>query len=166
MFDIESIADRFPQSIFDGLIGGTYDFYGVDGNCFCIGVNGTRVALEAVEDESDGYRSYFGCFRTSTVGKIFFGQPIARVQLRNGGLSSRTYAYDENRWDSDGNELPPSPAVFSRMRENFTGWELTDPDTGHVWLTVGTDHGDDYYPCFTFRYTPDPDKRIEEDYDD
>lgn len=26
--------------------------------------------------------------------------------------------------------------------------------TGHVWLTIGTDNADDWYPCFVFRYTP------------
>lgn len=162
-FDVEQVADRFPQSIFDALIGGTYDFYGVDGETLCIGVNGTRVALEAVEDPSDGYRSYFGCFRTSEVGHIFFGQPIARVALKPGGESSRSW-----NWSccDDGGYRCNCESARLKREENFSGWVLEDVDTGHVWLTVGTDHGDDYYPCFTFRYSPDPSKRIEEDNDD
>jgi len=27
-------------------------------------------------------------------------------------------------------------------------------ETGHTWLTIGTDHSDNYYPFFIFDYTP------------
>lgn len=155
-FDVDNVSDRFPDAVFQTLLGSTYEFYGVDGKTFCIGLNGSRVVLEAVEDPSDGYRSYFGCFRTSTVGHIFFGQPIARVILRPGGLSYRSWGYC-------GHDVIDCICDASRRRreENFSGWVLEDVDTGHAWLTVGTDHGDDYYPCFTFRYQPDPSKRVE-----
>jgi hypothetical protein len=43
-------------------------------------------------------------------------------------------------------------ASESSKKLNFSGWVLLDVDTGHVWLQVGTDHGDDYYPCYTFDY--------------
>jgi hypothetical protein len=157
-FDIDSVNDRFPDEILKTLLGGSYDFYGVDNNAFCIGVGGARVVLEAVEDPSDGYRSYFGCFRTSSVDKIFFREPIARVLLEEGGLSNRTYF--SNRWNDDGTENPPSDEDLREMSSNFNGWVLRDTETGHVWLTVGTDHGDDYYPCFTFSYEPDPSRKV------
>lgn len=32
-------------------------------------------------------------------------------------------------------------------------YELVDA-SGHVWLTIGTDHSDDYYPYFEFDYSP------------
>jgi len=37
------------------------------------------------------------------------------------------------------------------------GWDLV-ADDGHVWLTFGTDHSDDYYPSFIFSYTPRRDR--------
>jgi hypothetical protein len=33
------------------------------------------------------------------------------------------------------------------------GYYLLGQD-GHVWLTVGTNSTDDYYPCFVFEYQP------------
>lgn len=66
---------------FDDLVGKTVDFYGVDCNCFCVQTEGgERVAFEALEDESDGYRSYLGELKVIPFeGKIFFEQPIAKV---------------------------------------------------------------------------------------
>ena len=132
-FDKDKVPNRFPEDILKTLVGHSYDFYGVDNNSFCIGSGGSRMALEAVEDEGDGYRSYFGCFATAQVGKIFFGSPIARVLF----------------------EKVPSASG------SFHGWELFDVDTGHVWLRIGTDHVDDYYPCFVFEYNPDPSKTVQ-----
>lgn len=131
MFDTDKVPNRFPDDILQTLIDREYDFYGVDNNTFCIGSNGSRMALEALEDESDGYRSYFGCFATSSVGKIFFGTPVARVKFVDSSAGP------------------------------FSGWSLVDVTTGHVWLRVGTDNLDDYYPCFTFDYMPDTTKEIE-----
>ncbi len=37
--------------------------------------------------------------------------------------------------------------------EDLSGYRLFDKD-GHDWLRIGTDNYDDYYPCFTFAYTP------------
>jgi hypothetical protein len=37
--------------------------------------------------------------------------------------------------------------------DTFDGYDLTDDD-GHLWLRIGTDNMDDYYPCFTFDYYP------------
>lgn len=33
------------------------------------------------------------------------------------------------------------------------GYRLVD-DSGHIWLDIGTDYSDDYYPCFFFTYYP------------
>lgn len=118
------------ESFFKTLIGGTYEFYGVDNNTFCIGFNGARIVLEAMENESDGYRSYFDTFEIKPVGKIFFGKSIANVSL-------------ETRNDKD-----------------FTGWHLRDVDTNHIWLTVGTDSFDEYYPMFVFEYSPDKTRKL------
>ena len=156
-FDINKVPNRLSSDLFKTFLGGEFDFYGVDNESFCLGSNGSRMVLEAVENPDDGYRSYFGCFRTAEVGKIFFGSPIARVVLEEGGMSTRTWC---GRWDGNGDELPPKEEDIIKMRQNFSGWVLRDVNTGHILLTVGTDHGDDYYPCFTFRYEPDPSRKI------
>jgi len=122
-----SDLDPFPKDMWDTLImQGEWDFYGVDSNSFCLGSGDTKVTLEAIEDESDGYRSYFGCFSVSPVGKVFFRSPLARVRARE---TEHGGGYNK-----------------------FRGWELVDVASGHVWLRVGTEGHDDYYPCFTFEY--------------
>jgi hypothetical protein len=65
---------------FDALVGGEFDFYGVDGNCFKI----DDKIYEAVEDEGDGWRSMLGCIEAREAqGKIFFTMPVARVVIEN-----------------------------------------------------------------------------------
>jgi len=115
------------SALFDSLVGFEYDFYGVDDLTFCIGLDGKRCAFEAIEDPSDGFRSYLECVEVSlkeSLSRIFFGAPLGRV------LIERTLGYD------------------------LRGYSLTDVDTGHVWLRFGTDETDDYYPIFTFVYRP------------
>ena len=150
-FNVEDVANRFDDSLFKSLIGCEFDFYGVDGNCFCIGNGSSRMVLEAMEDPSDGYRSYFGCFRVADVDKIFFRSPVARVKLVDGGLARRCHYYDE-----------PTKEDIHNMRRDFVGWSFVDVSNDHTWLTVGTDFSDDYYPCFTFRYDPDKSKTLQE----
>jgi hypothetical protein len=36
----------------------------------------------------------------------------------------------------------------------YSGFKLVSVKDGHVWLEVGTDYSDNYYPCFVFTYTP------------
>jgi hypothetical protein len=85
------------------------------------------VVYEAVEDEEDGYRSCLGCVETRDVeSKIFFRTPVARVVIENANEGS------------------------------FEGYKLTDLHDGHEWLRFGTDNSDDWYPSFTFDYTPKP----------
>lgn len=166
MYLDEEINNRLPDDFLKSLEGGTYELYGADNTSFCIGVNGARMVLEAVENPSDGYRSYFGCFRSSEVGKIFFGGPIARVKLSEGGRSRKIRCF------CNGND-PYNPLLEDRpckyhteeQQRNFSGWVLKDVDSGHEWLTVGTDYGEDYYPCFVFYYQPDPSKKIESSHD-
>ena len=86
-----------------------------------------RTIFKAVEDEEDGYRSSLGSIEVEnneTVSLIFFKTPIARVLIEK----------------EDG---------------VFEGFNLRDvKDTSHIWLRVGTDDTDDYYPSFVFDYTP------------
>lgn len=117
---------------FNQLVGKTVSFYGVDNNCFCISVDSDkqRVAFEAIEDESDGWRSCLEEIKKVQIkGHIFFKQPIAMVKIEDA--------------------------------TDFDGWKLVeyignDPyrQSSHVWLKIGTDYSDDYYPWFVFSYTP------------
>jgi hypothetical protein len=111
---------------FESLDGEEMRFYGVENNVLCVARKGARkrIAFEAVEDESDGYRSMCEEVREVSVeGRIFFDAPIATVKVR----------------ESDG---------------DVSGWKLVDVKDGHVWLVLGTDNVDDYYPLFRFDYTP------------
>lgn len=94
------------------------------------GVDGTAFKLgdkvwKATEDDSDGYRSYLSSLLvTDPRGLIFFGSPIATVRVED------------------------------TTQPDTGGFQLVDIADGHVWLRVGTDYHDDYYPCFMFTYTP------------
>lgn len=110
------------KTVFHDLVGKSdvYAFYGVFNNSFKLG----DVIFEAIEDPSDGYRSYLDTIVLSS-GGIFSKQPLAYVQI----LHKETGSED--------------------------GYSLFSPETGHVWLWVGTESTDDYYPYFVFNYTPD-----------
>jgi len=110
---------------FTALIGKVVGFCGVDNNVMCLSVRGGRLAFEAVEDESDDYRSMMEEVRDVPVaGHVFHARPIARLRVE----------------DDDAGD--------------FSGYRLVDSVTGHVWLRFGTDHVDDYYPTFLFQYDP------------
>ena len=42
--------------------------------------------------------------------------------------------------------------IKERNDHSFSGYDLIDSVTGKIWLTVGTDHTDSYYPSFVFDY--------------
>lgn len=109
----------------------TFKFYGVDGNLFKLDKN----VFEVVEN---GYRSSMdevkGPIEVALMEKkpIFFRNSVDTVSIRP---------------VDDG---------------SFDGFELVSTDDSkHVWLRFGTDHCDDYYPCFVFTYTPKASAEIE-----
>lgn len=104
------------------MVGQEFDFYGVCSNEFKL----DDTVFEALEDESDGYRSYLASIERTVSQGIFFKMPLARVKV----------------------------VESSSRRGTFEGWSLVDVEDGHEWLCVGTDYCDDYYPCFTFDYQP------------
>ena len=109
------------NSIIEALEGKEFDFYGVYGHCF--NLNGK--VFEALEDESDGYRSYLASVELrneQTKDMIFFPNPVARVRVEQDG-------------DTDDE-----------------GFCLKRVEDGFVVLRVFTDYTDDYYPCFRFEY--------------
>lgn len=104
----------------------TFQFYGVDCNRYKL----DNVIWEAMEDESDGYRSYLGSIEVSKNedSSIFFSESLAEVKIEK------------------------------VETEDLKGWNLVDTKDNHVWLFVGTNHYDSYYPCFRFEYHPKPQK--------
>ena len=134
--EIDEVRDaaRAARSVFDDMVasGDSFPFFGVDANCFKLG----DMVLEALEDESDGYRSCFGCMRVPPESKVFFPNPIDNVQV----------VWREKHQLHESLEYPYT-------NSGFDGWELVAAD-GHVWLRVGTDDAHDYYPCFIFQYSP------------
>lgn len=117
---------------FDSLIGQVLPYFGVDNNCFKLGDQ----AWEAVEDESDGYRSMMEAVRAvDGADCIFFSAPIARVRVEEADQIRNPWGDNSFDYDSE-------------------GYRLVDVDDGHVWLEFGTRNRHDYYPCFTFNHWP------------
>jgi len=110
----------------------TFKFYGVDNNFYKL----DNTVWEAVEDPSDGYRSYLDSIeeKINSDKLIFFSEPLAEVKVIK----------------SDDN--------------NIDGYSLIDTKDGWVWLRIGTYDYDDYYPCFRFEYNPKPVKTLWEDF--
>jgi hypothetical protein len=48
----------------------------------------------------------------------------------------------------------PIASVTVEGANEVDGWRLVDVDDGHVWLVLGTDNSDEYYPSFRFEYRP------------
>jgi len=105
-------------------IGVEADFYGVDCNCFKL----NNCIFEAVENESDGYRSCMEEVRMNddTKDLIFFNTPLARIRVED--------------------------CLVGQCDQTFNGYNLVDVNDGFIWLTFGTDNYDDYYPYFAFYY--------------
>jgi len=113
------------------LVGKEYDFHGVDNHCFKL----DDMIFEAIEDESDGYRSYLESVRRHDSWKRnFFATPIARVVV-----------VEDNVSHSPRRKHPPT---------DDSCYVLRDVADGHVWLRFGTENLDDYYPYFVFEYQP------------
>jgi hypothetical protein len=82
------------------------------------------VLFEAIEDESDGYRSYY-----------------SQLQIVN-----------LNAEKKEGNLLG-EVSLVKVTDGSDDGWAIVDSD-GHTWVEFGTNNYDDYYPCFYFRVNP------------
>lgn len=126
---------------FHDLVGQTVGFCGVDNNAFCVVTpDGQRLAFEAIEDESDGYRSMLEEVKSIPLdGLIFFSLPIADLTVES----------------LDDVPVPEHYGVFS-------GYQFVDA-AGHRWLLVGTSNNDDYYPSFTVDYDPPRDVCVKHD---
>ena len=116
---------RQPKPVtFEGLVGEVFNFYGVDGNCFKLDGN----VFEAIEDPDDGYRSF-----------------LDEVRL-----------IPHEECEARGLVFFRSPIARVEVVESdvLDGHELIDRSDSHVWLVIGTDHYDQWYPQSVFHYTP------------
>lgn len=108
----------------DDIIGQRVGFCGVDNNTIALLVGDRIRAFEVVEDEDDGYRSSLKEVREVPIGNM----------IHFGA--------------------PVADVTVTKIEtERCDGYQFAD-DSGHVWLQIGTDRSDDYYPCFVFDYTP------------
>jgi len=85
------------------------------------------LVLEAMEDPDDGYRS-----------------ALAEVRIAKDTDDYKPTFFTQ-----------PVAQVKIREIENPEryGWELVD-EAEHIWLQIGTDYNDHYYPSFIFSYLP------------
>lgn len=83
------------------------------------------------EDPNDGYRS------SMSAPIIFEGE-----MYDLGGTPRLTYINKDIR-------------IESRANSTQDGYRFLLEDTKTVFLEIGTDHTDDYYPCFICEYTPE-----------
>lgn len=135
-----------PQSIrsdceeYMKLLGCEFDFHGAQDNL----VQLNNVVYEFLEDPNDGYRSHLGAVRATPASShtCFFANPVAKVIL----VSTDDEATWPDKW------VPP--AKDACHDGPFSGFFLIDVDDHHVWVQIGTEYHDSYYPCFVSRYHP------------
>jgi hypothetical protein len=120
----EKLQDSFESYVKDEML----VFYGVWDNQFKL----NDKVFEALEDPDDGYRSYLGTIAVVETESIFFPNPLAAVKV-------------VKLQDIE---------LIGNKDEPTDGYAIVDVFDGHIWLKVGTEYGDGYYPCFIFQYFP------------
>ena len=92
--------------------------------CVSFGMDGKTYT--AIEDPSDGYRSYLSGITV---------QDGHSELLKGASAIGRKVVATHEDSEPDGE--------YERGRDLLT---ITDAETGHVWLVIGTKNTDDYYP--------------------
>ena len=136
-----------PQSInadceeYMKLVGCEFDFHGAQG----VFIRLNDIVYEFLEDPDDGYRSHLGAVRITPASEHtgFFPNPIAKVILVS--------TDDKESWPD---EWTPPPMPGEYCDAPFQGFYFIDADDYHVWVQVGTEYMDSYYPCFVTHYSP------------
>ena len=123
------------------LIGCEFDFHGAQGN----EVRLNDIVYEFLEDPDDGYRSHLGAVRATPASEHtgYFANPIAKVIL-----------VSTDHKESWPDEWTPPPMPEKYCDAPFQGFYLIDADDYHVWVQIGTEYMDSYYPCFVTHYSP------------
>lgn len=112
---------------FEALVGYSWNFYGIDNQIFVIGTDKHRCAFQVIEDAEDGYRSYLDRIESVPLHIAIHNRaPIAEVVI--------VREFDEH--------------------QSFDGFRFRDVKDGHVWLEVGTESYDSYYPVCVWNFFP------------
>ena len=135
-----------PQSIkadcdeYMKLIGCEFDFHGAQDNL----VRLNDIVYEFLEDPDDGYRSHLGAVRITPASEHtgFFPNPVAKVIL----ISTDNKESWPDEWTP--------PVIDEYCDAPFSGFYLIDADDYHIWVQIGTEYQDSYYPCFVTHYYP------------
>lgn len=127
---------------FERFIGVEFDFHGAQGDS----VRLNDCVYEFLADPDDGYRSHLGAVRCSPASSHtgYFHKSIAKIIL----ISTDR----EESWP--GEWTPPEKEEYHDGP--FHGYYLIDADDYHVWVQIGTEYHDSYYPMFITRYNPKP----------
>lgn len=112
------------ESDWDKLVGRSFPFFGVCDHFIRLG----DTVWEIIEDESDGYRSYF-----ETV--------IKHGDYAAGG----PYTFSS---------APLDVVEIHRTGKEHAEYNLVSVIDGHVWLSLWTDNSDNYYPSAQISYKP------------
>lgn len=125
---------------FERLVGCEFEFHGEQNNC----VRLNNLVYEFLADPDDGYRSHLGAVICSPASEHtgFFSSSIAKVILVS--------TDNEESWPDEW--VPPESDEYSDGP--FHGYFLIDSDDYHMWVQLGTEYLDAYYPCFITRYNP------------
>ncbi len=112
---------------FDALVGYSWNFYGIDNQTFVIGTDAHRCAFQVIEDQDDGYRSYLDHIEPVPLHTAIHSKtPIAEIVIVK-----------------EFNEF-----------QSFDGFRFRDVTDGHIWLEVGTESYDSYYPVCVWNFYP------------
>jgi hypothetical protein len=140
--DSVSVPESVQRDIteFKRLIGCEFGFHGEQNSCIRL----NDLVYEFLPDPDDGYRSHLGAVICTPAANHtgFFPNPISNVIL----LSTE----DEASWPKEWK--PPESNSFSEGP--FHGYFLIDADDYHLWVQIGTEYLDAYYPMFISRYSP------------
>ena len=133
---------------FLSFYGTVLDYYGADAADKTFMVD--KIVFKVLEDPDDGYRSYLGTMdytndHRDRAKSIFFKNPIAQVKIM---------PFDHDPGHDREDQRPGELIVDYFGRQATNGYKIVDVIDGHVWLEIGTDYTDDYYPYFVFRHQP------------
>lgn len=100
--------------------------------CKCIRFKLDGVVYVAMEDPSDGYRSYLGELK---VDEEEIKNPFSGVEVK-GVYRTTSGSYED--W----------------TRKSCSILDLVDTTTNEIVVSIGTDNDDDYYPWFVAHFDP------------
>jgi len=134
---VNKIEDIIEQS-------SKYSFYGVWGNYFKLG----NIIFYAIENPDDGLRSYL-----ESVIMCVDGTPITEPDYDYKEIVKEFKFKDIVR------KFSKKPIALVNVFADKDDVIISDFETGHIFLKIGTDVTEDHYPCFYFNFNPMPSKK-------